>query len=176
MAQNTRPARRPPRFGRTTSSPSARRFARQGAGTTSGRFARPGTSASRPRGTSPQARSSSRPRSPFARLSGRKSEQKGLAGTVAGMLPTGAAAKATPSSKKGKVGGLLALAAAAGVAFRNRDKLTAMAGRGRGSEPGEEPVAGPAHNAATTVPPPGNAPGSVPRAEGGVPNAQLREL
>ena len=56
-------------------------------------------------------------------------QKKGLATTLTGLLPTGAAAKATPGSKKGKAGGFAALAGAAGLAFRNRDKLTSMFGR-----------------------------------------------
>ena len=194
MAATTKgSARTAARFGRTGTSSSAGRFARQGAGTSSGRFARPGTSASRPRRTSqrtsapwarssgqtpssPRARTRSRRPSPFARMSGRKPKPKGLAGTIAGMLPTGAAAKSTPSSKKGKAGGLLALAAAAGVALRNRDKLTAMVGRDRGSEPREEPVAGPVHDAGPTVPRPGDTPSSVARPESGAPTVQPRDL
>ena len=39
------------------------------------------------------------------------------------VLPTAAAKKAAPSSKKGKAGGLALVAAAAGMAFKNRDKL-----------------------------------------------------
>jgi hypothetical protein len=38
-------------------------------------------------------------------------------------IPTGGAAKATPSSKKGKAAGLAALAGAAGIALSQRDKL-----------------------------------------------------
>ena len=194
MAATTKgSARTAARFGRTGTSSSAGRFARQGAGTSSRRFARPGTSASRPRRTSqrtsapwarssgqtpssPWARTRSRRASSFASVSRRKSKTKGLAGTFAGMLPTGAAAKATPNSKKGKAGGLLVLAAAAGVALRNRDKLTAMVGRDRGSEPREEPVAGPVHDAGPTVPRPGDTPSSVARPESGAPTVQPRDL
>jgi len=122
------------------------------------------------------SKSSARTPSRFARGSGRKSKQGGLVGTIAGMLPTGTAARATPSSRKGKAGGLAALAAAAGVAFRNRDKLTALVGRGRGGEPREEPVGGPVHDPATTVPRPGDTSGAVPRPEGSAPNAQPRGL
>ena len=39
------------------------------------------------------------------------------------MTPGAAAKKAAPSSKKGRAGGLAMLAAAAGVAYKNRDKL-----------------------------------------------------
>jgi hypothetical protein len=65
-----------------------------------------------------------------ARFSRNKPKQKsGIAGAITGLLPTGAASKATPSSKKGKAGGFAALAAAAGVAFKNRDKIGGMLGR-----------------------------------------------
>ena len=40
------------------------------------------------------------------------------------ILPTAAAKKAAPSSKKGKAGGLALAAAAAGMAFKNRGKLS----------------------------------------------------
>jgi hypothetical protein len=42
---------------------------------------------------------------------------------VMGALPISAARKATPSSRKGKAGGLALAAAAAGMAFKNRGKL-----------------------------------------------------
>ena len=41
-------------------------------------------------------------------------------------LPTAAAKKAAPSSKKGKAGGLALAAAAAGMAFKNRGKLSEL--------------------------------------------------
>jgi len=45
---------------------------------------------------------------------------------LTGLLSTGAAKKATPSSKKGKGGGFAVLAAGAGLAFKNREKLMGM--------------------------------------------------
>jgi hypothetical protein len=42
------------------------------------------------------------------------------------LLPAAAAKKATPSSKKGKAGGLALVAAAAGMAFKNRGKLSEL--------------------------------------------------
>lgn len=48
---------------------------------------------------------------------------KKVLGSVGSMLPGAAAKKAAPSSKKGKAGGLALAAAAAGMAFKNRDKL-----------------------------------------------------
>jgi uncharacterized membrane protein YebE (DUF533 family) len=47
-------------------------------------------------------------------------------------LPTASAGKAA-SSKSGKAGGIAALAAAAGLAFRNRDKLGGLLKRTRGA-------------------------------------------
>ena len=42
---------------------------------------------------------------------------------VTAIAPVATAKKAAPSSKKGKAGGLALIAAAAGMAFKNRDKL-----------------------------------------------------
>jgi hypothetical protein len=120
---------------------------RTGTGAGTGRFARPGAAQTRARRTTPRrtpaTRTAPRGRTPHmpARFSRNKPKQKsGIAGALTGLLPTGAASKATPSSKKGKAGGVAALAAAAGVAFKNRDKLTGMLGRKGGDQhqsPGE---------------------------------------
>jgi hypothetical protein len=76
-----------------------------------------------------------RPRSQqgrYARAGGRRSQglrrrrqpkQSGLKRMVGAVIPAAAAKKAAPSSKKGRAGGVAMLAAAAGVAFKNRDKL-----------------------------------------------------
>ena len=62
------------------------------------------------------------------------------------VLPTTAAKKAAPSSKKGKAGGLALAAAAAGMAFKNRDKLNKL--RRKDSRPdGEGASAGNASTA-----------------------------
>jgi hypothetical protein len=61
---------------------------------------------------------------------------KKVAGVVTAALPTAAAKKAAPSSKKGAAGGIALLAAAAGMAIKNRDKLSGMMHRG-----GTDPVA-----------------------------------
>jgi len=138
MAQTTRSPRAGARFGRPGASPGAGRFGRPGASPGAGRFSRPGTTQTRARRTPTRSGGRSTPTA-FGRVSGRKSKsQKGIGGALAGLLPTGAAAKATPSSKTGKAGGFAAVAAAAGVAFRNRDKLTAMINRKRGGEGGSE--------------------------------------
>jgi hypothetical protein len=51
---------------------------------------------------------------------------------LSALVPGAAARKGAPSSRKGKAGGLALVAAAAGMAFRNRQKLAAMR---RESEP-----------------------------------------
>ena len=48
---------------------------------------------------------------------------------MSALVPTTAAKKATPSSKKGKAGGLALVAAAAGMAFKNRGKISEMRGK-----------------------------------------------
>jgi hypothetical protein len=53
-------------------------------------------------------------------------EPTGVKKVLSAVLPGAAAKKAAPSSKKGKAGGLALVAAAAGMAFKNRDKLTRM--------------------------------------------------
>ena len=52
---------------------------------------------------------------------------------MSALVPTTAAKKATPSSKKGKAGGLALAAAAAGMAFKNRRKLSEMRSRQSGA-------------------------------------------
>src|SRR4051812_26299618 len=77
--------------------------------------------------------------------------KRALAG-LGGVLPAAGKArgKATPSSKKGKAGGVALLTAAAGFAFSNRDKLAELIKR-RGSGQGDQaPVSTPP---ATTTPP-----------------------
>ena len=61
---------------------------------------------------------------------------KKVTGVITAALPTAAAKKATPSSKKGAAGSIALLAAAAGMAIKNRDKLSRMTHRG-----GTDPVA-----------------------------------
>jgi hypothetical protein len=53
----------------------------------------------------------------------RQPQQSGLKKAMSALLPTAAAKKATPGSKKGKAGGLALVAAAAGMAIKNRGKL-----------------------------------------------------
>ena len=154
MAQTTRsPRPSSARFARTSPSPAAGRFARTSSSPGAGRFARPGSTQNRARRT--PTRAGSRTPTPFGRSSGRKGkQQKGIAGALAGLLPTGAAAKAKPGSKTGRAGGLAVLAAASGVAFRNRDKLTAMIQRRRdGGEASEAPLTTSAPRPAQPVPP-----------------------
>jgi len=59
----------------------------------------------------------------------RQPERSGLEKVMSALVPTTAAKKATPSSKKGKAGGLALAAAAAGMAFKNRGKLSQMRNR-----------------------------------------------
>ena len=61
---------------------------------------------------------------------------KRVTGVITAALPTAAAKKATPSSKKSAAGSIALLAAAAGMAIKNRDKLSRMTHRG-----GTDPVA-----------------------------------
>ena len=53
-------------------------------------------------------------------------QQSGLKKVLSAVLPAATAKKATPSSKKGKAGGFALVAAAAGMAFKNRDKLSEL--------------------------------------------------
>ena len=60
----------------------------------------------------------------------RQPEPTGIKKVISGVPAAGA--KAMPGSKKGKAGGLALLAAAAGVAVKNRDKLSRLRG-GKGT-------------------------------------------
>lgn len=54
-------------------------------------------------------------------------EPTGIKKALSAVMPAGGAEKATPSSsKKGKASGLALAAAAAGMAFKNRDKLSKL--------------------------------------------------
>lgn len=110
------PTRTSPRTARTTRTP-----------TSTGRFAR---SSGAPRRGAPPSR--------YGMAGGvlqrrRTPPPSGLKGALGGALSSAGAArgKATPSSRKGKAGGVALLTAAAGFAFSNRDKLTRMI-KGRG--------------------------------------------
>ena len=125
--------------------------------TGAGRFSRPGAAQTRANRTTPRrtpaTRTAPRGRTPQmpARFSRSKpKQQKGIAGALGGLLPTGAASKATPSSKKGKAGGFAALAAAAGVAFRNREKLGGLLNRKGGDQ---QSPSQPAYGTTPTPPP-----------------------
>jgi len=66
-------------------------------------------------------------------------EPTGVKKVLSAVLPGAAAKQAAPRSKKGKAGGVALVAAAAGLAFRHRDKLN----RGRrpdGAAPPGSPV------------------------------------
>jgi hypothetical protein len=79
----------------------------------------------------------------------RQPEPTGLRKLVGAVLPVSAAKKAAPGSKKGRAGGIALAAAAAGVAFKNRDKLSQMTHRD--STAGAPTMPGAANNA--TAPP-----------------------
>jgi hypothetical protein len=72
-------------------------------------------------------------------------EKTGIKKVLSSVIPGAAAKKAAPSSKKGKAGGIALAAAAAGVAFKNRDKLSQMRhkdGAGTTGTTGTTPVTG----------------------------------
>src|SRR4051812_3523987 len=81
---------------------------------------------------------------------------KGALAGLGGVLPAAGKArgKATPSSKKGKAGGVALLTAAAGFAFSNRDKLGQLIKRSGSADQGGQPtVSTPPATATTTTPP-----------------------
>jgi len=63
---------------------------------------------------------------PTPGLRRRKPQESGLKKAMSTILPTAAAKKAAPSSKKGAAGGFALVAAFAGMAFKNRGKLAQM--------------------------------------------------
>jgi uncharacterized membrane protein YebE (DUF533 family) len=65
----------------------------------------------------------------------RQPQKSGLQKAIGALLPAAAAKKAAPSSKKGKAGGLALVAAAAGMAFKNRGKLNEMRRKDSGATP-----------------------------------------
>ena len=92
---------------------------------------------------------------PTPGLRRRKPQQSGLKKAMNAVLPAAAAKKAAPSSKKGKAGGLAIAAAAAAAAFKNRDKLAGMVGKGSSSRSDSIDTDGTVNNAAppsTTTP------------------------
>jgi hypothetical protein len=82
-----------------------------------------------PQTTQKPRRTTSRPRTTSGRSFRRKPQQSNLEKAF-GMLSSGRS-KATPSGKGGKAGAAAMLAAAAGLAFKNRGKLS----RRKGGEP-----------------------------------------
>jgi hypothetical protein len=120
MPQTTRTSPKPRQLrGRGTQTPPQRRFGRPGAPVT--------RSAGR--------RTAPRNATGFGRLPGRAKpkakQQSGIRGALTGLLSKSGGSSRGNGPGKGKAaGGLAAVAAAAGVAFRNRDKLTSMLGRG----------------------------------------------
>jgi len=87
------------------------------------------------------ARSTSTPRrlSPTQGLRRRRQpEPSGLKKALSTVLPTGAAKKAAPTSKKGKAGGLALAVAAAGMALKNRGEISKL--RRKRSGAGDSPT------------------------------------
>ncbi|HZB75528.1 MAG TPA: hypothetical protein VE526_04835 [Solirubrobacteraceae bacterium] len=120
----------------TRNNPSTARFGRTSSAATTGRgrFAR---------GTTTPRRSM-----PTTALRRRKPQQSTVKRAMSAILPAAAAKKAAPSSKKGKAGGLALAAAAAGMAIKNRGKLTQMVHK-------DHDTATPRHDATTnSVTPP----------------------
>ena len=106
------------------------------------RFARTGRQATAGQGRFPRtgryARTTATPRrmTPTQGLRRRRQPPpSGIKKAVTALLPTAAAKKATPGSKKGKAGGLALVAAAAGMAFKNRDKLGELRRKQTGGTP-----------------------------------------
>jgi hypothetical protein len=103
-----------------------------------GRFARGGTTPRRPAARSSAATSGRFPRPGAASFRRRPPKQSGLKKLVGKVMPAAAAKKAAPGSKTGKAGGLALVAAAAGMAFKNREKLSGLR---RSGEPAAVPPA-----------------------------------
>jgi hypothetical protein len=97
------------------------------------------------RGRYMRSASTPRRRIPTPGLRRRQPEPSGLKKVVTAIVPASAAKKAAPSSKKGKAGGLALIAAAAGMAFKNRDKLR------RGQSDAAAPAAGSGNTSAPTT-------------------------
>jgi len=101
---------------------------------TTTRFGRTSTPAT---GRGRFARGSSTPRRtmPTTALRRRKPQQSAIKKVMSSVVPVAAAKKAAPSSKKGKAGGLALAAAAAGMAFKNRGRLTQMMHKDQNATP-----------------------------------------
>ena len=88
------------------------------------RWGRTSSAATTGRGRFARGTATPRRSVPTTALRRRKPQQSAFKRAMSGIVPAAAAKKATPSSKKGKAGGLALAAAAAGMAFKNRGKLT----------------------------------------------------
>jgi hypothetical protein len=104
-----------------TGRPSAgqRRFARP---VSTSRFARTPP----PKRRFPRPASTARRSSPVTGMRRRRAEPSGIKKAMSAVLPTTMAKKATPSSKKGKAGGLALVAAGVGMVLKNRGKISEM--------------------------------------------------
>jgi hypothetical protein len=65
----------------------------------------------------------------------RKAQPTGIKKMLSAVMPTGSAKKAATGSKKGAAGGLALAAAAAGMAFKNRSKLSQLRTKDAGTPP-----------------------------------------
>jgi hypothetical protein len=130
--------------------PAHTKIARGTAGASQSRFGRAATSR-RTAGAAGQGRftrssSVQRRALPGQGLRRRQPKPSGFKKVLSAVTPAAAAKKAAPSSKKGMAGGVALVAAAAGMAFKNRGKLSEL----RRKDP--EPVTSGSDNTAT---PPG---------------------
>ena len=96
----------------------------------------------KPRRATPARRANTAPAGRFARTATtrtqglrrrRQPQQSGLQKVMEAVMP--AAGKATPGTKKGKAGGFALVAAAAGMAFKNRGKLSQLRHRNAETPP-----------------------------------------
>jgi hypothetical protein len=110
VTRTDREATRRSRFGRSSGA------ARSSSPAAGGRFARP---APPPRWSGP--------------VQGFRRRREPEPSGIKKLVSAGTARKAVPTSKKGKAGGLALVAAAVGVAIRNRQKLPGMRGKGADS-------------------------------------------
>ncbi len=108
-------------------------------GTQAGRFGRTSSSSSSPsrsfgRSPQPTSRFGRTPAKTSGSRFGRSSKAKGKQSGLAGVLSSITSAKAAPKPGAKGAGGLLAAAAAAGLAWKNRDKVAKM-NRKRDADP-----------------------------------------
>jgi hypothetical protein len=119
-------------------------------GTAGGRFARSGATPRRRPATA--GRVVPRPPIHLGRRPPQKSTPAKLLASVTALLPGSRTTSSSGSSAKGKAG-FAALAGAAAVAFKNRDKLSGLIRRNQSGETGTPPVTHPSTVAPGEEPP-----------------------